>query len=91
MKPAVFALAALAALSGCQSLRGRPVAERAELARIPAILKEACGGVIDLPQRDLTMAEISRLWATDRQALGECARRHAALRDALAQIEAQGR
>lgn len=62
-----------------------------ELARISPALKEACKGVVDVPSRDLRATEVARLWATDRQSLGECQRRHGALVQSIEQIEGQGK
>jgi hypothetical protein len=61
------------------------------LARIPASLLQTCKGVVDLPARDLTASDVARLWATDRAALGECARRHSGLAASLKAILKQGK
>ncbi|HMQ94968.1 hypothetical protein [Amaricoccus sp.] len=45
----------------------------------------------NLPERDLSSAEVARLWGADRSALGECGRRHRALVDGVEAIEGQGR
>lgn len=58
------------------------------IAKIPASLKQACGGVVDIPNRDLTAADVARLWGKDRKALGACVRRHAALVKAVSVQEA---
>lgn len=60
------------------------------LARIPLSLKQACAGVVNLPDRDLTEAEVARLWGKDRAALGACVRKHGALADAATALEGQG-
>lgn len=60
------------------------------LARVPPSLKQACAGVVDIPDRDLTEAEVARLWGKDRASLGACARRHAAASAAISALEAQG-
>jgi hypothetical protein len=62
-----------------------------ELAHIPESLKAACRGVVDLPDRDITISEAARLWASDRSSLGECARRHKGLSDAIRAVEGQGK
>jgi len=46
---------------------------------------------VDLPDRDLTAADIARLWGADRAALGECARRHSGLAASIKAILKQGR
>jgi len=58
---------------------------------VPAVLKERCADPVAVPVRDLGSAEAARLWGADRAALGECRRRHSALADSVAAIEAQGR
>lgn len=60
------------------------------LAKIPASLKQACAGVVSIPDRDLTEAEVARLWGKDRAALGVCVKRHGALSAATSALEAQG-
>jgi hypothetical protein len=82
----ILLLCVVLALSGCMTDRHSvlpPVT-----AKIPPSLKKACAGVIDIPERDLTQAEVARLWATDRRALFACARRHGALAKAVAVLEA---
>lgn len=53
-------------------------------------LKQECEGVVDIPDRDLTVPEVARLWGRDRHALGECARRHDGLSQAVEALEEQG-
>ncbi len=60
------------------------------LARIPLSLKQACAGVVNIPDRDLTEADVARLWGKDRAALGACVKKHAALSAAANALEAQG-
>jgi hypothetical protein len=60
------------------------------LARVPLSLKQACAGVVRIPDRDLTEADVARLWGADRRALGACVRKHAALSAATSALEAQG-
>jgi hypothetical protein len=57
------------------------------IAKIPDSLKQACGGVVDIPARDLTAADVARLWGKDRKALVACVRRHAALVKAVSVLE----
>jgi hypothetical protein len=45
---------------------------------------------VALPERDLTTAETVRLWGRDRQALGACRDRHAALARTVGEIQSQG-
>jgi hypothetical protein len=59
------------------------------LARIPLSLKVACTGVVDIPSRDLTAADVARLWGKDRASLGACVRRHGGLAAAAAALERQ--
>jgi hypothetical protein len=68
----------------------RSVVDKPMLAKIPASLKQACAGVVSIPDRDLTEADVARLWGKDRKALGECVRRHGALAEAASALEAQG-
>lgn len=77
-------------LAGCQTLSTKSVVEKPMLARIPQSLKQACAGVVAIPDRDLTEPEVARLWGKDRAALGECARRHGGLSAATSALEAQG-
>lgn len=59
------------ALTGCAS--DDPAAV------VPPSLLVGCPAPVDLPQRDLTGAEVEILWGRDRSALRTCASRHAAL------------
>ncbi|WP_181257153.1 hypothetical protein [Pseudaminobacter soli (ex Li et al. 2025)] len=54
-------------------------------------LKQECQSVVDIPNRDLTVSEVARLWGKDRLALGECARRHDGLSKAVEALEGQGK
>ena len=74
------------ALGGCANLR--QIFPPPSIAKIPASLKKACSGVVNIPDRDLTAADVAHLWAKDRRALGACARRHGALVKAVTVIEA---
>jgi hypothetical protein len=53
------------------------------IAKIPPELKQACVGVVNIPDRDLTVAEAARLWSIDRIRLATCARRQGALSKAI--------
>lgn len=86
----ILMLLAFSSLAACQT-RSIGLADKMELARIPSTLKEACRGVVDIPSRDLRATDVAKLWATDRQSLGECARRHGSLVRSLEQIEGQGK
>ncbi len=56
---------------------------RPDLAAIPPEMLRLCADTVPLPDRDLTQAEIARLWGRDRLALLQCAYRHEALAKAL--------
>jgi len=78
-------LCAVLALSGCATDRHSvlpPVT-----AKIPQSLRQACAGIVNIPDRDLTQADVARLWASDRRALTNCARRHGALSKAVSVLE----
>ena len=77
-------------LAGCPGPLTRLAAENTRLANVPGSLKQACAGVVDIPPRALSSAEAARLWGQDRQRLGDCRRRHAALAAAVTAIEGQG-
>lgn len=83
-------LAGLPFLAGSACSSTRSVADRPELARIPATLKERCAEPVIVPARDLGSGEVARLWGADRSALGECRRRHGALVESVQAIEIQG-
>lgn len=76
--------------AGCQHFSIRSVSDKPMLARIPQSLKQACAGVVSIPDRDLSEADVARLWGADRKALGVCVRRHAALSAAAIALEGQG-
>ncbi len=73
--------AALLALGGCTTTR--QYVPPVSIAKIPHSLRQACAGVVDIPDRDLTAGDVARLWAKDRKALGTCMRRHKALSKAV--------
>lgn len=81
-------LCAVLALSGCASFN-RHSALPPTTAKIPQSLKQACAGVVNIPDRDLTQADVVRLWSQDRRSLLICARRHGALAKASAVLEAK--
>jgi hypothetical protein len=81
-------LCAVLSMSGCASFNRHSVLPPVT-AKIPQSLRQACAGVIYIPERDLTAGEIARLWAKDRTALLICARRHGALSKAVAVLEGQ--
>lgn len=83
------AFVAVVFLAGCATTP-RDVTMQPMLAKIPQSLKQACAGVVRIPDRDLTEAEVARLWGKDRAALGACVKRHAALSAATSALEAQG-
>jgi len=74
------------ALGGCATVDRHSVLPPVT-AKIPQSLRQACAGVINIPERDLTAGEVARLWAKDRKALLACARRHGALVKAVAVLE----
>jgi hypothetical protein len=74
------------ALCGCASIDRHSVLPPAT-ANIPQSLKQACPGVVTIPERDLTLGEVSRLWAKDRISLSICAKRHGALAKAASVLE----
>lgn len=78
--------AAALALSGCW-LTDRHSVLPPITAHIPQSLKRACAGVVNIPDRDLTEADVARLWAQDRRSLSICARRHGALAKAASVLE----
>lgn len=81
----VLLLCAVLALSGCVTNRHSvlpPVT-----AKIPQSLRQACAGVVNIPERDLTAGEVARLWAKDRTSLSICAKRHGALAKAASVLE----
>lgn len=57
---------------------------------VPQSLMLACPDVVDIPRRDVAMDEAVRLWAKDRQSLGICRDRQAALSAAAKALQAQG-
>lgn len=77
------------ALAGCQT--DRHSALPPITAKVPQSLKQACAGVVTIPERDLTEGEIARLWSRDRQSLLICARRHGALAKAASVLEGTGK
>jgi hypothetical protein len=76
----------LLALGGCTTTL--EFVPPTSIAKIPQTLRQACAGVVNIPERDLTVAEVSRLWAKDRKALGTCMRRQGALAKAVTVQEA---
>lgn len=82
----VLLIASLLALGGCGTFR--QFTPPVSIAKIPPSLKQACAGVVNIPDRDLTVGDVARLWAKDRKALGACARRHGALSKAVSVLEA---
>lgn len=79
------ALIALLAIGGCTTTRG--YVPPTTIAKIPQSLRQACAGVVNIPDRDLTVAEVARLWGRDRKALSACMRRHGALSKAVKVLE----
>ncbi|MBZ9759512.1 dehydrogenase [Mesorhizobium sp. CA8] len=79
-------LCTVLALGGCASLDRHSVLPPVT-AKIPQSLKQACPGVVTIPERDLTEADVARLWAKDRTSLATCARRHGALAKAASVLE----
>ena len=80
------ALAASLCLVACQSSSMLSAVDGPK-ARVDASLKRRCAGVVDVPERDLGRAEAVRLWSQDRSRLGDCAKRHSALVDAVGVLE----
>ncbi len=78
-------IVSLLALGGCTTTR--QYVPPVSIAKIPPSLRQACAGVVDIPDRDLTAGEVGRLWAKDRRALGQCMRRHDALVKSVGVIE----
>lgn len=83
-----LALIALLAVTGCTTTR--EFVPPTSIAKIPQTLRQACAGVVDIPDRDLTVAEVARLWSKDRKALGTCMRRQGALAKAVT-VQESGR
>ncbi|RUU81295.1 hypothetical protein [Mesorhizobium sp. M7A.F.Ca.MR.362.00.0.0] len=59
-------------------------------AQISAKLKQFCGRLIDIPDRDLTRDEMIELWKLDRQSHGACIRKDDKLVKAAEALEKQG-
>jgi hypothetical protein len=78
-------LCAILTLGGCASFNRHSILPPTT-AKIPASLKQACPGVVTIPERDLTEADVARLWAADRKSLLICAKRHGALAKAASII-----
>jgi hypothetical protein len=74
------------ALGGCATTDRHSVLPPVT-AKIPQSLRQACAGVVDIPERDLTAGEVARLWAKDRTSLSICAKRHGALAKAASILE----
>lgn len=49
---------------------------------------QKCAGPVDIGEKELTQAELERLWITDRKRLVTCIRRHIALVDFYADRDA---
>lgn len=58
---------------------------------VPASLKAPCDRPVQIPDADLSAAQVARLWGKDRSALGNCAARHDALAIAVTSIEGLGK
>lgn len=82
---AILICAALA-VTGCATT-DRHSALPPITAKIPASLRQACAGVVSIPERDLTQGDVARLWAKDRSALLTCVRRHSALAKAVSVLD----
>ncbi len=72
-------LPACVALTKSANLVVPPVPPR--LTKPDSALVQKCAGPVDLGDKELTQADVERLWITDRQRLLTCVRRHLALRD----------
>lgn len=54
-------------------------------------MKQPCNAVVDIPENTLeSPARTAPLWAADRQSLGDCGRKNAALVGVIEAIEGQG-
>lgn len=84
----VLPLCLILALGGCATVDRHSVPSPVT-AKIPQSLKQACQGVVVIPGRDLTEADVARLWAKDRTSLQTCAKRHGALAKAASVLEAK--
>lgn len=75
--------ALLLVLPGCVALTRSdrlvvpPVAPR--LVAPDSALVQKCAGPVDIGDKELTQADLERLWISDRQRLLTCVRRHLAL------------
>jgi len=58
------------------------------LTKPDSTLLQKCAGPVDLGDKELTQADVERLWISDRQRLLTCVRRHLALRDFYADRDA---
>lgn len=65
-------------LSACATPKGSTA-----FADLPPSLLVECPRPVRLPERDLTRADVTRFWSTDRAALLVCASRHAGLIEAI--------
>ena len=70
----VLALVSIAAMSAGCAGSIKPVLEDA-----PPSLREPCQTPVDLPDRDISQAEIVALWGRDRVGLRTCGDRHEAV------------
>jgi len=50
---------------------------------LPAVVRQPCARPVDLPDRDLTQAEVTAGWGTDRTSLRACEARRQAAVDAV--------
>ena len=91
MKRRLLGLAILPLLAGCPAPLTRLVVERPSPAAVPADMKQPCNAVVDIPENTLeSPARTAPLWAADRQSLGDCGRKNAALVGVIEAIEGQG-
>lgn len=64
---------AILALAGCQAVTVAP-----PLAPLDLTLTRRCDDPVSIPPRDLSERDVVSLWGSDRLALKDCGRRHAA-------------
>lgn len=83
-------LLVLPSLAGCLENSTRWDAEPPKIAVVDKAVRVPCKGVTDIPDKALSEAEASNLWATDRERLGACKAKNAVLSGSIAAIEGQG-
>lgn len=76
---ALFALTLTGCVTTSRSISAPPPPPM--LSEVDRTLLVDCLGPVRLPAGAITQRDVERLWITDRKALIDCGKRHAALRD----------